>query len=184
MRKLLSVLLILTFLAGLRGLAGAQTAAVPAGAPPSGFRGISLGMRPEAVKAALRADPLFRYRGDPDVSLVPQEAGQSLIECEGAMFVRRAYFQFEKERLFIIILVLDPQAVDHYSVYTTLTRKYGEPSSLSPQESVWLFDAVRLSLERPLAVKYVERAIFASVQKGAAPTDLEQISRDRFLEQF
>ncbi len=177
------VLLILALCAGLATPAGAQAAA-PAAIQPSGFRGISLGMSIDAVKAALRADPLFRYRGDPEVSLVPQESSQSLIECDGAQYVRRAYFQFEKEELFIVILVLDPEMIDYYSLYSTLTRKYGNPSSLSPRESVWLFDAVRLSLERPLTVKYVDRQTFASLQKGAVPADQEQMSRDWFLGQF
>ncbi len=171
--------LILVLLAGLQVTAHAQ-----AQSGPTGFRGISLGMSPDEVKARLREDPLFRYRGDPDVSLVPQEAGQSLIECEGALYVRRAYFQFDNQRLFIMILVLDPERVDHYSLYSALTRKYGESSSLSPRETVWMFDNVRLSLERPLTVKYVERKTFSSLQKGAPQADQEQMSRDRFLEQF
>jgi hypothetical protein len=83
-----------------------------------------------------------------------------------------------------MILLLDPERVDHYSVYSALTRKYGAPSSLSPRETVWLFDGVRLSLERPLTVKYVERKTFASLQRGAPQADLEQLSRDSFLEQF
>jgi hypothetical protein len=168
-------------------LASTVTPAQSSGSPaqaPSGFRGITLGMSTEAVKAALAADPLFRYRGDPDVSLLPRSS-QALIECAGSSFIRRAYFQFDKDRLFIMILVLEPERVDHYSIFTSLSRKYGPPGSLSPQESVWLFPALRLSLERPLTVKYIERGTFeAIIRQGAAQTDLQQVSRERFIEQF
>jgi hypothetical protein len=152
--------------------------------PPAAFRGLSLGMGLDQVKAALKADPLFRYRGDPDVSFLPQTS-QYLIECDGASFLRRAYFQFADGRLFIMILVLDEQKLDHYSLFSTLTAKYGQPSSLSPHETVWQGDAVRFSLERPLTVKYVDARTFASLlAQGGAQKDLEQLSREKFLEQF
>lgn len=138
----------------------------------------------DQVKAALKADPLFRYRGDPDVSLLPQTR-QYLIECEGASFLRRAYLQFADGRLFIMILVLEEQKLDHYSMFSTLSAKYGPPSSLSPQETVWQNDVVRFSLERPLTVKYMDARTFASVlSQGGAQKDLEQLSREKFLEQF
>ena len=151
---------------------------------PVSFRGISLGMDLSRVKDVLKADPLFIYRGDPDVSLLPQSS-QALIECRGTTYIERAYFQFENEKLFIMILVLNRERLDHYSLFTTLERKYGKPSSLSPQETVWLFDTVRFTLERPLTVKYVERKTFeALLQKGAAQEDLELVSREKFLEEF
>ncbi len=152
--------------------------------PPTGFRGIELGMELSAVKQRLGADALFRYRGDPDVSLLPQSS-QALIECEGTSFIRRAYFQFEKDRLFIMILVLDSERLDHFSLFSALSKKYGQPAALDPSQSVWLFDAVRLSLERPLTVKYVERKTFDElVKKGGAQEDFEQLSREKFIEQF
>jgi hypothetical protein len=157
---------------------------VSAASPPNGFRAITLGMSLDSVKESLRADSNFRYRGDPDVSLVPRTS-QSVIECEGAGYVRRAYFQFEKDKLFIMILILDPSRIDHYALFSSLVRKYGEPSSLSPRESAWEFESVRLTLERPLTVKYVERRTFAAlVDSGTARADLEQMSRDSFIDQF
>ena len=152
--------------------------------PPSGFRGITLGMEMEQAKDALRSDPLFRYRGEPDVSFLPQSS-QSLIECSGTTYIRRAYFQFADSRLFIMILVLDPQKVDHYSLFRALSEKYGDPGALDPQESVWQSDAVRFSLERPLTVKYIDRKIFSSLLAGSgAQQDLDLLSRESFIEQF
>jgi hypothetical protein len=168
--------------AGAAGAAGAASASVAP--PPTSFRRLTLGMDLDQVKAVLKADPLFRYRGDPDVSFLPQTS-QYLIECEGASFLRRAYFQFADSRLFIMILVLDPQRLDHYSLFSTLSAKYGQPSSLSPAESVWQSDPVRFSLERPLTVKYIDNKTFSAIlAKGGAQKDLEQLSREKFLEQF
>jgi hypothetical protein len=166
--------------------AGVSAQASGGSAPslPMSFRGVSLGMGLEEVKTALKADPLFRYRGDPDVSFLPQTS-QYLIECEGAAYLRRAYFQFADSRLFIMILVLDAQRLDHYSVFSTLTTKYGQPTSLSPEESVWQSEPVRFSLERPLTVKYIDNRTFAAIlAKGGAQRDLDQLSREKFLEQF
>ena len=59
-----------------------QSAGHTTQALPAGFRAISLGMGLDEVKKALAADPLFIYRGDPDVSFLPQ-TDQSLIECPG-----------------------------------------------------------------------------------------------------
>jgi hypothetical protein len=163
----------------------AQAAAASSPASlPKGFRGISLGMELDQVKKELQSDPLFGYRGDPDVSLLPQ-THQYLIECSGASYVRRAYFQFADGRLLTMILVLDSEKLDHYSLFSALSTKYGPPTSLNPQETVWQSDLVRLSLERPLTVKYVDQATFNTlVGKANAPSDLENLSREKFIEQF
>ena len=166
-------------------------AASPSPAPPPSqsplprsFRGISLGMNIDDVKKALIADPLFGYRGDPDVSLLPR-THQYLIECEGASYIHRAYFQFADGKLLTMILDLDSEKLDHYSLFSALSTKYGQPTSLSPQESVWQSGLVRLSLERPLTVKYIDEAAFtALVGKSGAPSDLEALSREKFIEQF
>jgi hypothetical protein len=162
----------------------AQAASQPAQALPMGFRSISLGMGLDQVKAALKADPLFRYRGDPDVSFLPQTS-QYLIECEGNSYLHRAYFQFADSRLFIMILVLDTLRLDHYSLFSAFSAKYGPPSSLSPQETVWQSAPVRFSLERPLTVKYIDNKTFSALlSKSAVPSDLDKLSREKFIEQF
>ena len=151
---------------------------------PRGFRGVSLGMGLEQVKERLAADALFGYRGDPDVSLLPTPQ-QTLIECSGSSWVRRAFFQFHEGRLFSIILVLDDRRLDYYTLYDTLGRKYGEAARLNPSEAVWEFPGVRLSLERPLSVKYLDTAVFERLrQQGQAGETLSEMSKKAFLEQF
>jgi len=159
--------------------------APPAAQPlPVGFRGITLGMGLDQVKQLLKAEPLVRYRGDPDVSFLPQTS-QYLIECEGNSYLRRGYFQFADSRLFIMILVLDTRTLDHFSLYSALSVKYGQPASLSPEEVVWQSGPVRFSLERPLTVKYIDNTTFSALlSKGGAQKDLDQLSREKFIEQF
>jgi hypothetical protein len=152
--------------------------------PPQGFRSIELGMELEQVKQLLIEDPLFDYRGDPDISFLPLPP-QTLIETSGSSFIRRAYFQFDQDLLYIIILSMDPDRLDYYTLYSTLSRKYGQPTRLDPTEAVWQFEQVRLSLERPLNVKYIDIAVFEALkQEGQVQQDLWEISKDNFLQQF
>lgn len=152
--------------------------------PPTGFRSLNLGDPVESVKSNLEADTNFAYRGDPDVSLLPQDR-QTLIETEGRRFIRRAYFQFYSERLYSITIDLDEGELDYYTMYTALTQKYGEPTTLSPEEAVWLSDAVRFSLERPLTVKYVDLPVFNErIRRRERAESMDQFARDRFVDQF
>ncbi len=163
---------------------GAPAEAQAAAAGPRGFRGLELGMSLEQVKAKLEGDALFGYRGDPDVSLLPSPQ-QTLIECSGVSWVRRAFFQFQEGRLLSIILVLDDRRLDYYTLYQTLSRKYGGPARLDPAEAVWEFPGVRLSLERPLSVKYLDSDRFEALRRqGQAGQALSEVSKNAFLQEF
>ncbi len=161
----------------------------PSGTPkraalPLGFRDIELGLELDTVKELLKNDPYFNYRGDPDVSLLPQN-NQQLIECIGLSYIKRAFFQFRERKLYTIILVLDVQKVDYYSLYETLTGSYGDAAYLDPNQAVWESEAVRLSLERPLSVKYVDKTVFDRIKKeGKAEESFRVLSREDFLKEF
>jgi hypothetical protein len=149
---------------------------------PEGFSNIRLGAPKAEVKSNLEGSTYFTYRGDPDVSLLPT-ADRSVIETEGRSFIDRGFFQFSEDALYIIILQLNQNRMDHYSVYQQLTETYGDPGSVSPQEIAWEWEGVRLSLERPLTVKYVDRPVFESLREEAqVERSLREVSRDRFLE--
>ncbi len=151
---------------------------------PVGFRNIRLGMTVDQVKSLLLEDPYFDYRGDPDVSFTP-ETTQILIECEGFSFIKRAYFQFNNERLYILILVLNEYKVDHYSLFTTLIDKYGDFTNLDPLKVEWQFENILLFLERPLSVKYIDIDVFNKIIEQGEADELERdISRQQFLDQF
>ncbi len=141
-------------------------------------------MTMEQVKEALKADGLFSYRGDPDVSLLPRP-NESLIEVSGLSYIRRAFFQFHEDRLFVMIFAINESKMDHYSVFTSINTKYGKPQSLSPAESIWDDGVTRLSVERPLAVKYIDQDIFNSLKEaGRAEQSWDELLRVEFLDGF
>lgn len=141
-------------------------------------------MSMEAVKEVLQADGLFAYRGEPDVSLLPRP-NESLIEVTGLAYIRRGFFQFHEDRLFVMIFAINESKMDHYSVFTSISSKYGKPQSLSPAESIWDDGTTRLSVERPLAVKYIDLGIFNSLREaGRAEQSWEELLRDEFLDGF
>jgi hypothetical protein len=159
---------------------GAQ--AIPA--VPRSFHGLELGMGMDEAKKVLASDGLFHYRGDVDVSLLPRP-NETLIEVAGLSYVKRAFFQFYEDKLFVMIFAMNEKEMDHYSVFTSLSAKYGKPNTLSPSESVWEDAATRLSVERPLAVKYIDLEIFNALKKaGAAQSSYEEILRSEFLNGF
>jgi hypothetical protein len=168
--------------------AAASPAAAPASAGasglPRGFRGVELGMSLAEVETVLKTDELFLYRGGPDVTLLPRP-DEKLLEVQGLSFVKRAFFQFHEDKLFSAIYVLNPEKMDHYSVFTRLSERYGKPGSLSPRESVWSDGSVSVALERPLTVKYLDLATLEKFKQGGqARQSWEDLSRQDFLESF
>ncbi len=166
--------------------APASSAALPAGSAglPRGFRGVELGMSLAEVEEVLKSDELFLYRGGPDVSLLPRP-NEKLLEVQGLSFVKRAFFQFHEDKLFSAIYVLNPEKMDHYSVFTRLSERYGKPGSLSPRESVWSDGSVSVSLERPLTVKYLDLGVLDKFrQSSQVRQSWEDLSRQDFLDSF
>lgn len=146
-----------------------------------GFRGLELGMDREAAIAALKKDPIFSYRGPEDLSLLPSP-NQSLIEVSGLSFVRHGYFQFYEGKLWTIIIELNPDKVDHYSVYTSLAKKYGEPALIDPKEARWEDKSTRMALERPLSLRYMDMKVYDKLREGeSAKASAQELDRQGFL---
>jgi hypothetical protein len=145
------------------------------------FRGVELGMDRDAVIVALKKDSIFAYRGPEDLSLLPSP-NQSLIEVAGLSFVRRGYFQFFEGKLWVMILELDPDKVDHYSIYTSLTAKYGEPVLIDPKEARWEDKGTRMALERPLTLRYMDMTVYGKLREGeSAKASTQELDRQGFL---
>lgn len=146
---------------------------------PGGFRLFSLGMGLEEAKEALKSESLLAYAGDEDVSLM-DDGQQTLIDSRGDGIILRASLQFVEGKLYAMIFILNPEHIDHYSLFTTLSAKYGKPSSLSPSASVWGDESVRLSLEKPLTLKYVDMQAFqklidsGSIERGRRELDTQE----------
>jgi hypothetical protein len=151
---------------------------------PRQYRGLSLGMSLEELKIALTEDELFSFRGDRDVSFLP-DPQQYLVETTGLSFIKRAFFQLHGGGLFIMALSMNTDLVDYYSVFTALTERYGDPKDLSPRQSVWENDGTRLALERPLTVKYIDLGVFNEIV-GASSVEKthELLRRQEFIDAF
>ena len=151
---------------------------------PRSFRKLQLGMSLEELKDALTDDGLFEFRGDRDVSFLPARE-ENLVETTGLSFIRRAFFQLRSGRVFIMAFRLDDRRIDHYSVFISLIKKYGEPVSLNPNEAVWENEETRISLERPLTVKYIDMTVFKAIMGEARAEEASEVFRRQgFLNEF
>ena len=158
---------------------------IPGSEPLSrSFRKLQLGMSLALLKEALANDGLFEFRWDRDVSFLPAKE-ENLVETTGLSFIRRAFFQLRSEKVFIMAFSLDYQRIDHYSVFVSLIQKYGNPVSLNPHEAVWENEETRISLERPLTVKYIDMGVFKAIMGEArAEETAEVFLRQGFLDEF
>ena len=148
------------------------------------FRKLQLGMSLDELKAELADDGLFEFRGDRDVSFLPAKE-ENLVETTGLSFIRRAFFQLREGQVFIMAFSLDTRRIDHYSVFVSLIKKYGEPVSLNPNESVWENEETRISLERPLTIKYIDMTVFKGIiGESRAEETREVFLRQGFLNEF
>jgi hypothetical protein len=151
---------------------------------PSKFREITLGMSLDDLKAVLEEDKLFNFRGDRDVSFLPARE-ESLVETSGSSFIRRAFFQLRDGALFIMAFTLNTNMMDHYSVFTDLVTKYGPPTYLDPKEAVWENEELRVSIERPLTVKYIDKKVFNDIINEASLVESRRVQqRQEFLNEF
>ena len=151
---------------------------------PVSFHDIGLGMAIDEVKEILKNDSSFAYRGDRDVSLLNNK-NRSLIEANGVHFVKRGSFQFYDEKLYSIIIQMNPDKIDYYSIYSSLVEKYGEPSTVDQKKSLWEDDRVRLVLERPLTLKYIELSVFKEIMENRNKKEsMSEEIRERFIRAF
>lgn len=130
---------------------------------PDGYLNIHLGMTSEATKSALLMYPVFGYRGDRDVSILPG-FDRLLIETVGDGYLDRCWFQFYENRLYTITININTAQMDYYTVFRTLCQKYGSPRSFSPEKAVWEDENVIMSLEKPLCIKYSDVKVLNEIE--------------------
>ena len=156
---------------------------------PFGYGNIRLGMSVDEVKEALKKDSRFGYRGDRDVSFLP-DGERVLIETDSSRFapysfLDRCWFQFYEDKLYIITITVKTDKMDHHSVFSSLCKKYGNPTSLNPAKSVWSDDSVIMSLERPLTLKYTDKAVFDKLEdESKVDKTVQEQNRETFLEEL
>jgi hypothetical protein len=159
---------------------------------PRSFRRISLGLDLDRLKDVLRNDNIFNFREDRDVSFMPSAQDQTLVETQGYSFIRRAFFQLRYNEVFVMAFTLNVGLVDYYSVFSSFVNRYGEPTSLTPQEAVWESEWTKVSIERPLTVKYIDKHNFEMLRLSPAEILVgpsadgarELLNRNEFLDGF
>jgi len=155
----------------------AQSASIP-----NGYRKVSLGMTLSEVKDALFRDKIFGYRGDADVSLLPSDYKQTIIETQGDSFIAESWFLFNDDRLYNMAININPDKMDYATVFRTLCKKYGEPLFLNPEKAMWKNSSVQMSLEKPLTIKYIDIIVNEKLlSEATAKESAEEILRDDFL---
>jgi len=151
---------------------------------PRQYRSLSLGMSLDELKDGLMNDALFQFRGDRDVSFLPARE-QSLVETTGMTFIKRAFFQLRDAKVFIMAFMLNPELIDHYSMFTQFVKKYGQPTYLDPSVSVWETDDTRVAIERPLTIKYIDRTVFNEIVNESGLIESGHVKlRQDFLDEF
>jgi len=151
---------------------------------PRQFRNLTLGMNIDDLKESLLKDTMFNFRGDRDVSFLPARE-QSLVETTGSTFISRAFFQLRDGEVFIMAFSLNTLIIDHYSIFTQFQEKYGQPSYLDPNIAVWETEETRIAIERPLTVKYIDKAVFDDIVNESGLAESNQVKqRQDFLNEF
>lgn len=156
---------------------------------PTGYQGIVLGLSLDETKSLLLQNTDFGYKGDRDVSLTPYD-NQVLIETDtensfGSVFLTQCWFQFYNDKLYTITININKNKMDYYSMFTTLTKKYGNPTTLDPSKALWEDDKVILILEKPLSLKYIDKVTYQEIQNysNIQKSGEEQL-RQMFLDEF
>jgi hypothetical protein len=151
---------------------------------PRSFRGFTLGMNLDDLKSALASDTEFVFRGDRDVSFLPNSS-QNLVDSAGRGMIKRAFFQIKDDAVFVMTFEMNTEKIDHYSVFTTFSAKYGGPLALDPRQSEWEDGETRVYIERPLTVKYIDKNIFDGIVAESRLAESSAVLlREEFLEDF
>ncbi len=148
---------------------------------PTGFENITIATSLSEVQDLLRESSYFIYRPE-DVSFRPY-TNIPVITVEGRDFIERALFQFNQdEELIALFLYLDQEQFDYYTVYSTLTQRYGRPEELNPSRAFWKDVQTMLLLEKPLTIKYMMSELFITTPNVEEP--LHAKKRENFLKEF
>lgn len=146
----------------------------------NGFGDLTLGASLAQISEQLNSSAYFAFDAAINISIIPLSRN-ALISVDGTDYVERGFLQFDDDALISIQLILDPRQLDHFSLYRALSDKYGEPNSLNPQVTSWESEAVRISIERPLILKYIDLRYFTAEQRRA---EEEQQGKQSVLDAF
>jgi hypothetical protein len=155
---------------------------------PSGYKKYLFGMSMDEVKETIKDDSLLKNVRE-EVLSVGIEPDKEILTVYGDRrnggYVEKAYFQFNEDKLFYIYLELSQKKVGYYSLLKSMTDKYGNATNLEPKKASWENDSVRIQIEKPCVLKYVDVKTWDSLSSMEADMEarkIEKIEREKFLE--
>ena len=180
----LGLLLPVLFYAGIAfGQEGAEEEAI-SGEPgltsgSVGYMGIYIGMSRDQVLTAAESNDLMTVPKNRDVDFFPVEE-REILTLSVKPEIPFMYLQFFEDVLYSITVIFDERYMDFYTLSSTVAKRYGEYTSLTPQWRQWRLDRVTVKVEKPAVVKYIALHDFlkaASFEGKASGFDMERRQR-------
>ena len=125
--------------------------------PITGFKDINLGATREDTINAILSDrtmilPRKYMTGSVDITA---EESATFLALEENKFYRSGYFIFKNDSLYSITIHFQPNQVDFLEILSALNSKYGKGAFLDANTVAWQNRNMRIILERPSIVKYI-----------------------------
>lgn len=150
----------------------------------NGYKGIELGMPMEAVRELLVKSPEFNFIKE-EVLTIRIEPDKEILSTEGRGFIIEGYFHFYHDRLYQITLKLSEKKIGYYLLLKRLTNKYGNPTGFSPQKASWENEIVRIVIEKPCTIKYIDLPVWSGFAGlNEKPDNIMEEVRDNFVDEF
>lgn len=144
------------------------------------FMGLRLGMTPDEVKAVisqssnLRIDET-RYLGELN------EANPFTLKASYFPFIRNVYIEFYRGKSYEIIVVLNPNYFDFFSLSETLEDKYGVPARKTSKRVHWQekTNRVELLLEKPSTIKVYDDLLMRQLHSELSQTIIQSTNNSQ-----
>ncbi|MEI0525044.1 hypothetical protein R4K54_03865 [Brachyspira murdochii] len=132
--------------------------------PITGFKNIKLGATREDTINAILGDntmtlPKQYMTGTVDLSA---EESADFLALEENKFYKSGYFVFKDDSLYSITINFQPNQVDFLEILSALNAKYTKGSFLDANTVAWQNGDIRIILERPSVVKYLNMSDITS----------------------
>ncbi len=128
----------------------------------NGYKEIRLGMTLEEVRQIINSMPEFNPIRE-EILQIRIEPDKQILTTEGYSFVSKAYFHFDNDRLYQILLKFNQNKIGYFNLLSTFRSRFGEPAFINPSKSYWQNERVRITIEKPATIKYLDRQIWNSI---------------------
>jgi hypothetical protein len=160
--------------AGGRTNPNVRPSANAAGSPASarrlsdGYRGVILGMDLSKAREILKKDRLLEIDVRSDFGDLDEEP-YHVLKARNVPYIKSIYYQFGttasvKRKLFAIIIHFNHRYNDFYRLLNKMKKKYGEPDLHTPTSASWYNSKIKIILNSPSTVKYIEIELYRKMQ--------------------